>query len=197
MIGAKFERLEVISRAPSTRHGKRWLCSCKCGNSTIAYEAKLLSGTTKSCGCLLKEKRHGKSHTRLYRIWGGMKTRCYNPNSDHFKDYMGRGITICDEWRNSFEAFHDWAVANGYRDDLTIDRKDPNGNYEPSNCQWITTKEQNRNKTSTAVIEYRGEKRRLKEWAAITGVGYQALFWRYKQGWTPEEIINGKTTRKE
>lgn len=187
--GMKFERLLVLSREESTRHGKRWKCLCDCGSTTVVYGHKLLSGQAKSCGCIRREKQHGKAGTRLYRIWGGIKTRCNNPNSDHFNSYMGRGIAICDEWRDDFMAFYNWALANGYRDDLTLDRKDPNGNYEPANCRWATTSEQNSNKTTTPLVSYQGETHTLKDWAAITGIKYQTLFWRYKNGWPPEKII--------
>ena len=120
-----------------------------------------------------------------------MKTRCLNPNSDHYKDYMGRGISICDEWRNDFKAFHNWALANGYRDNLSIDRKDPDGNYCPENCRWATKKEQANNKRVTPLVEFDGEKRTLKELSLLTGVAYQTLFWRYKHGWPADKIING------
>lgn len=143
-----------------------------------------------------KQRRHGGTGTRLYRIWDHMKTRCYNPRCDHYKDYMGRGIKICDEWRYDFAAFRDWALANGYRDDLSIDRIDPNGNYEPSNCRWESTPNQNRNKTTSVIIEFQGQMLPLKEIATRTGQKYVTLFWRYNQGWSPQEIIYGRN-RKE
>ena len=93
--------------------------------------------------------KHGMRHTRLYNIWRSMNQRCNNPNTINFKRYGGRGITVCDEWKDDFQAFYDWAMANGYSDELTIDRLDPNGNYEPSNCRWATWEQQANNKRNS------------------------------------------------
>lgn len=135
------------------------------------------------------EKKHGLIHHRLYRIWGCMKTRCLNKNDEHFPLYGGRGITICDEWKHDFQAFYDWAMANGYQDNLTIDRIDVNGNYEPSNCRWLTRQEQNFNKRNTIFVTLNGETKSLAEWAAETGIYYQTLVYRYKAGKSPAEIL--------
>ena len=202
LIGQKFNRLLVIGDAeryisPSGHRMKQWLCRCDCGKEIAVTTNHLRSGHTKSCGCYAKEvsiqnglkKKHGLTKTRIHRIWTQMKTRCFNPKDEHYKDYGGRGITICDEWLNNLQAFHDWAIANGYSDELTIDRIDVNGNYEPSNCRWITTKEQNFNKRNTVFVTYKGETKTLAEWSSETGINYQTLFYRYKAGKTPDEIL--------
>ena len=152
LTGQQFGRLVVIQRAKAINKRTKWLCRCECGNEVVVESYNLKTGHTQSCGCLQREatssanKTHHCTHTRLYRIWNNMKNRCYRKSYHAFHHYGGRGIKVCDEWRDDFQAFYDWAMANGYRDDLSIDRIDSNGNYEPSNCRWATMAEQNKNK---------------------------------------------------
>lgn len=143
----RFGRLVAV-RVSGKYNGKYiWECMCDCGNVVCVEGSKLTNGHTKSCGCLRRDGTkkakysHGLCKTRLYRIWSNIKTRCLNHNVDNFKYYGGRGITICDEWRDDFQSFYDWAIANGYKEGLTIERKDSDGNYSPQNCEWITLSE--------------------------------------------------------
>jgi hypothetical protein len=135
---------------------------------------------------------HGKRKTRLYRIWANVKTRCTNKNDPHYNRYGGRGITVCDEWKNDFEAFCNWAMSNDYADDLTIDRIDNNGNYCPSNCRWVTVKEQNQNKRNVILLTYNGETKSAAEWARKLNLGHDTIRQRYRKGWTVEQCLFGK-----
>ena len=147
LTGKTFGKLLVISEDHSDGKHLYWKCQCSCGKETIVSGDSLKQGFTKSCGCLNAElaaqriTTHGKYKERLYSIWLNMKHRCFNSNAINFRSYGGRGITVCDEWKNDFQVFYDWAMSNGYSDNLTIDRIDNDGNYEPTNCQWITLSE--------------------------------------------------------
>lgn len=152
MIGLVFMRLTVIEAAGKDRQRQLlWRCLCACGSECIVAGVRLRKGETRSCGCLQREKvskrntTHGMSKTRLYNTWANMHERCTNPKNKQYADYGGRGITVCAEWAN-FEPFAEWASSSGQRDDLSIDRINNEGNYEPANCRWATTIEQSRNK---------------------------------------------------
>lgn len=168
MISKKFGRLTVIEELQERKNGMIvYKCKCDCGKYTNVRGVQLRNGTIKSCGCLNHEKitKHGKYNTRLYNIYRSMITRCYNKHDkQHYKYYGGRGVKVCDEWLNDFMTFYDWAMSNGYRDNLTIDRIDVNGNYEPNNCRWITTYEQNKNRRCSIKIHYKGEIKSISEW---------------------------------
>lgn len=153
LSGQRFGRLTAIERDKSRPKGRAyWFCRCDCGNEAIVLGARLASGNTKSCGCLKREAldmghiRIGVKGTPIYTVWYAMKQRCNYSKNINYHYYGGRGIRVCDEWVNDAVAFRDWADKNGWRPGLTIDRIDPNGNYEPSNCRFITIQEQQRNR---------------------------------------------------
>ena len=140
----------------------------------------------------MKHEKHGKRKTRLYRIWANIKTRCYNTNDPHYERWGGKGIIMCDDWKNSFKAFYDWAIANGYNDKLTIDRIDNNGNYEPLNCRWTTVAEQNQNKKNVILLSYNGVTMSCGAWSKKLNLGKNTIRLRYNKGWTIEECLFGK-----
>lgn len=140
----------------------------------------------------MKRERHGKRKTRLYRIWANIKTRCYNTNDPHYPRWGGKGVVMCEEWKNSFSSFYTWSIANGYREDLTIDRIDCDGNYEPSNCRWITWADQNRNKKDVRFITYNGKTQTIGQWTKELGIGKETIRERLKRGWTEIEAVSGK-----
>ena len=203
LVGQRFGKLTVIGREENSKHGNaRWLCLCDCGNKKIIAAGNLRSGHTQSCGCYRKElsimrsTKHGKTHTRIYRAWQDMKNRCYNPKTDTYRTHGARGITVCPEWLNDFQAFYGWAISNGYSDNLTLDRVDTNGNYEPSNCRWATPKEQSNNKRNNHYITYNGRKQTLQQWADETGIKQGTIGARLKRGWSIEKALGTGVIRK-
>ena len=181
LTGKRFGYLTVIERSanhirPNGYKEVMWKCRCDCGKEVIRSAKTLKRYNRCSCGCMKSTvtrehaTTHGCTNTRLFRIWSGIKTRCNNPNDQHWDDYGGRGITICKEWKNDFVAFKNWAESNGYSDDLTIDRINVNGNYCPENCRWVNWKVQENNKRTSVKINYHGELYTMSELADMFGV---------------------------
>lgn len=185
IIGKKFGRLLVLPNHKSVNGEIQWECECECGNKIWVTKGKLNSGNTRSCGCLqkdiFKKNRHKNGtiqhggtleYPRLYNIWSAMKARCNNPNNHAYKYYGGKGVKVDDKWNKNFVYFRDWALENGYRDDLTIDRIDVNGNYEPSNCRWTNYETQANNKSNNKMITYQGKTQSLADWCRELNLEY-------------------------
>ena len=207
LVGKKFGRLTVIADVGrSSDRSVIWLCECECGNRKLVRNSYALkAGLTRSCGCLHSEiikkqnSKHNMSRTRLYKIWNNARTRCNNPNTPYYFKYGGRGIRFTDEWLD-FEVFKEWAFNNGYQDDLTLDRIDVNGNYEPSNCRWITNAAQQLNKRTNHILTYAGKSQTIKEWADELGIKYKTLCARVDDyHWSDEKALTTpvKTRKKK
>lgn len=192
MIGERYGALTVIERAGSN-NGAVYLCECDCGRRVerraTSLRVKGRPGRSISCGCIVASATHRRTKTRLYRTWQNMRNRCHRPSVSGYRDYGARGISVCSEWFNSFESFAEWADANGYADNLTLDRIDCDGNYEPSNCRWATLTEQARNKRNNRVIEWGGLSLTPAEWSERLGVSYDAIQLRVTRGWSAERIM--------
>lgn len=196
LTGNVYGSLTVIQRMGTKNGHVSWECKCECGKTIITLGNLLKAGKTRSCGCKKPEKcgaahrTHGRTKTRLHTTWQHMKQRCTNPNNAKYKYYGGRGISVCEEWL-SYEVFEKWAFGHGYKDDLTLDRIDVNGNYEPSNCRWVTWKVQQNNRRNNTVITAFDEQHTLSEWEEITGINRTTIQKRIKQqGKTPEMAMN-------
>lgn len=247
-IGQVFTNLtvtDVFYKTVKDRKMAYCKCRCKCGKEINVLKDHLLSGHTKSCGCIKQEKNideilnkkqigelkiisfertseqgnvfkcidkyknirytkaknlrqykyqniqnnHGLTGTRLYCIHVNMVARCYNNKSMQHKNYGGRGVTICEGWLSNFKVFYDWAMANGYKDNLTIDRINNDGNYEPSNCRWITNKEQQNNRSNNNIIEIKGKKKNLAQWCKELNLKRRTIYRRVEYGMTFYEAL--------
>ena len=190
LTGKRYGRLVVLSRGENAKNGAvRWVCKCDCGNTTVVYRSALQSGLSKSCGCLNYEinsnihKTHGYSKTRIYGVWCNIIDRCDNPNNSHYKYYGGRGIKVCEEWKNNPLSFIKWAYANGYNEDAkfgdcTIDRIDNNKDYSPDNCRWVDLYVQANNKSNNIKIEFNGETHSIREWGILRGIRPELIYQR-------------------
>lgn len=207
IIGNKYGRLIVISYSHEeikyNKNNKKvkihyYNCKCDCGTENyITNRNSLIQFTTRSCGCLQKEFRHGDSKTRLYGIWCNMKARCYNKNQTEYDIYGGRGISICDEWIYDYLNFKEWSLSNRYTDELTIDRINYDGNYEPNNCRWATYKIQANNTSRNREITYNGETKTMAEWSDKLNISYTTLRKRLYDGWNIERALTEDINKAE
>lgn len=196
LTGKRFGRLLVIRKSDKVMpRNVVWLCKCDCGNLTEVTSGSLVKGNTRSCGCLRKETSSNKpndhhlSKSRLYIIWRNMKNRCYKVSDAKYESYGGRGIRVCNEWLGTqgFLNFRKWALGNGYDENserlqCTIDRIDVNGNYEPSNCRWVSNAIQSWNKRNSRYYTIDGQKKCLAEWCKIYNVNYSMVYRRLDKG---------------
>lgn len=209
LVGERFGRLTVIAPAEDFirkdgRHRARWLCRCDCGNEKVVYGENLTRNVTKSCGCLQKERAsetktvHGDTDSRLYGVWCAIKRRCFNEEDPAYHRYGGRGIIMCEEWKNDYSSFREWALNHGYdinalRGECTIDRIDNDKGYYPDNCRWTDQKTQMSNVSYNHYETYNGETHTIAEWARKYNMPYSKLFQRVSYyGYTMEEALNKK-----
>ena len=188
----KFSSLTTVELVEIKNSKEMWLCKCDCGNQTIVCASNLISKHTKSCGDRKNHPiyvKHGLCNTRLYNIYGKMKARCYKESCSGYESYGGREIKVCDEWMNDFMNFYNWSMANGYSDNLSLDRIDVNGNYEPSNCRWADWKTQENNRRNNKYISFNGETKTLSQWSDEIGISQDTLGARILSGWSIENAL--------
>lgn len=207
LTGYKTNEITVLRREGTKKGQATWRCVCSCGKEFVQYGGPLRSGKVKSCGHIYADKKrrldlayrtiakgtHNSSFTRLYYLWTSIKGRCYQETSPSYRNYGARGIIMCDEWLK-FENFKKWAIESGYDENAprgvcTIDRIDPNGNYEPNNCRWANTKEQARNKRTTVFATINGQTKSLSEWSEESGLPRGLLYQRHKSGWDDKDLL--------
>ena len=194
LVGMKYHRLTVASRAPNKRTAAAWNCVCECGGEVVVTGTDLRNGHAKSCGCFKREaaiasrRTHGASGTPTYAAWKSMKKRCSNQANADFKHYGGRSITVCERWLNSFENFLE-DMGERPKAGFSIDRLDNNGDYTPENCTWRTQTEQCNNKRNNVLLTHNGKTQTMTQWAREVGSTRQKFSKRKKAGWSDERII--------
>ena len=196
LTGKRFNRLVVVRFSHNQGHKRMWECLCDCGKTTFVATCNLTSNRVKSCGCLKMEgliqrsTTHNQRHTNLYEVWKTMRQRCGNPKNRAYHNYGGRGICVCNEWKSNFQSFYEWSMNNGYKQGLTIDRIDVNGNYCPENCRWVNRRIQANNMRVNKLITYNGETDTLANWARRLNIKYGTLEGRLKgYGWPVEKAF--------
>lgn len=192
IAGQRYGNLTVIKRTGTDKGGNAlWACECVCGELAVVRSQHLRNNETQSCGCMAKKNalKYGESKSRIGRIWRAMINRCRSELNPNYRHYGERGIIVCSEWID-YHNFHDWALDNGYKDNLTIERKNVDGNYEPENCKWATMKEQENNRTNNHLITFIGKTQTLQQWSEETGIARETLSSRIRRGWTIPQTLS-------
>lgn len=205
ITGKTFNRLTVI-RPVTVNKLTKWECRCSCGNVKAVDGLALINGRTKSCGCLQKDtmaerakraRTHGFTHHRLYACYYRMRHRCENPADCSYERYGGRGIKVCDEWKNDIMSFINWGIENGYKEGLSIDRIDNDGDYSPENCRWADATQQCNNRRTNAFVTYNGETHTYAEWSRITGIKPLTIRHRIEEAhWSIEDALTVSTDER-
>lgn len=198
LTGMRFGRLTVLERQGSNNRGQAlWGCVCDCGNEVVVESWSLRGGNTQSCGCLWKERvretiqTHGMSRTSIYHTWESIRKRCGSKKHKNFKDYGGRGISVCSEWIDDFQSFYDYVsqLPHFGEPGRELDRIDNDKNYEPGNVRWSTRKEQCNNRRSNLLVTYNGKTQTVTQWAEEVGIPYHTIRERLMRGWSAEKAL--------
>ena len=197
MIGKTFENWTVLEHDIERSVDRKtfYICECKCGTNRSVRADVLRNGRSISCGCLKKEMlrervtTHGMTKTPLHNVWIALKDRCTNPNNQRFKYYGGKGVKVCEEWKHDFQKFYDFAIENGWKKGLTIDRMDNDGDYSPENCHFITNRKQQLNKSNNNRVTINGETLTIKEWCDKSGINRNTFVWRLRNGWQGNALL--------
>lgn len=200
LTNIRFGKLLAISPVRKPYNKKYyWECICDCGKKTIVLSSNLTRQNSTSCGCARGNigeltTKHGMTKTRMFKIWTGVRKRCTNPRCKSYKNYGGRGIILSPKWNNFIHFYND--MKEGYADDLSLDRIDHNGNYEPGNCRWATQKTQNRNRRNNHIVVCENQHKTLAEWSELSGVNYTVIAYRIKNGWDIKKAIYTPTIQQ-
>ena len=196
--GMRYGRLVCVSPAERDKNGKtQWLCRCDCGKYKVVTSRNLLRVV--SCGCYKDEVfirdhvKHGMHNSKLYHVWASMKARCKNQNNPEWHRYGGRGIKVCDEWKDNFESFYEWSMQNGYEEGLSIDRIDNDKGYFPENCRWTTNEVQQNNRCNCTYVEKDGVTKTASEWARLYGRNEKLVCQRVYMGWDIDRALTERT----
>ena len=201
-VGTKQYFLEIISYTERDEKSHRYfICKCDCGKELAIRVDQIIRKNQKSCGCYKYNLKTGCSYYRLYAVWKGMKARCYDINNERYKIYGEKGIKVCDEWKDDFISFYDWSIKNGYNQnakygECTIDRIDNNGDYEPSNCRWVSNLRQQRNTNRTVYFEYKGVTKPLIDWCEELNLPYNTIRARYARLGQVERVLTQPIKKK-